>query len=437
MSDTLTLLLNSFFSDIHFQLPGSLSRAAFKDNPRQVTSFTDENTEQHFGGGVGLQWFPAENVELNLPLSYRGNFIKTTDWGAYLSRTIYTVEARPQGSVTFDLAGMPARLLGGVDTSFARLNGDRFKNEARTDHEASFNYSQWTVGPYLTARLSPLPNLSFTTGVRFDMAESGGQNTDSSIDEAKSFTAFVYEGGIVFNPTQDLKLYARYSSLFRYPFVDELAEILGYFPGSDQFNSGLKPERGFNAELGAAYRFGNILDINANFFFMALEDEIAFVNPRNVNLDKTRRLGTNVGLNFMPVDFLSLGVSYSFVNAIFTAGPNRNNNVPLVPVHKIYGDLMISFPSGLELGPNFEFSSDSYFGGDNANSGDMIDSWFLFGARARYAITRENREFAFIVTGKNLLNRSYAPVGFYDSFSGYALYPADGRSINVSVQYRF
>ena len=467
LRENLNLSLNAFFSDLYFQLPGGLDKEHFKDDPTKalrddgatwpdpnyVPNFDDENTEYHFGGGVGLQWFPAKNAELNLPLSYRGKLTRMDmasfynadlmTLGSYTDRTLHTVEARPQGSVTFSPADMDLRILGGVDVYFVNLDAVSFGKVDHSGASSSYTISEWTIGPYLTARFSPLSNLSLSAGVRFDTAIIDASKPRNHIDENKSYTAFVYEGGLVFNPLKELKLYAKYSSLFRYPFVDELAQVSGYM---DKFNAKLKPETGFNAEAGVAYKPGKILDINANFFFMGLKDEISYNNDTNANenLDKTRRLGTNVGLNFTPADLLSFGVSYSFVDAVFTAGDNKDKHVPLVPAHKINGSLTVRLPFGLDFGPNCEYTSASYYGQDYANKADMLEQWFLLGASARYTLKKEGREFALQINAKNLLNTRYASYGtaFFDEYIPtpaweYTLYPADGRSINISLQYRF
>ncbi|MCL2129717.1 MAG: hypothetical protein FWH35_05095, partial [Treponema sp.] len=107
--------------------------------------------------------------------------------------------------------------------------------------------------------------------------------------------------------------------------------------------------------------------------------------------------------------------------------------------HKIYGSLTAKFPFGLEFGPNVEYTDAAWFGGDNENSGEKLSSYFLLGARARYARKIDNREFSFIVNASNILNKSYATSGFRSSMDGsrYSYYPADGFSINLTMQYRF
>jgi iron complex outermembrane receptor protein len=444
--DNLSLSFNGFFSDLYFQLPGGLTKEEFEDDPRQalayggVPNWNDENTERHFGGGAGIQWNPAENIELNLPLSYRGKLIKAdmASWDSYTDRTVHSFEARPQGSVQFDLFGMSLRLLGGVDLYHARLGSDIFSDKPRTAKDNSFEISQWTIGPYLTARFSPLPILSVSAGARFDTALTTSKNDDHTADGDKTHNAFVYDAGIVITPLADLKVYAKFATLFRYPFVDELVAqpTSGSWPSPGSFNNNLEPEKGFNTEIGGAYRLGTMLDVYANLFFMRLEDEIAFSTGTypNENLDKTQRLGTNMGLSFKPIDFVSLDASYTFVNAIFIDGVNKGKHIPLVPQHKLYGSVMAHLPFGLSFGPDFEFESERYSGGDNANTNetDKIGSIFLIGAKIRFVLDKDGRQFALQLTGRNLADLHYTTNIYWGAY-----YPSDGRSINVSVQYRF
>ncbi|GHV85752.1 TonB-dependent receptor [Spirochaetia bacterium] len=452
ISETMKISFNGFFADLYYQLPGGLSKDEFEKDPKQALDFygspnlKDENTERHFGGGIGVQWFPTDTIELNLPLSYMGKLIKSdmASYSSYTDKTLHSMEARPQGSVTFTIANKPLRLLGGADIAFSRLGSGIYSDPAYTTKTNSFEISEWTIGPYVTARFSLLPNLYVSAGVRFDNAIISAKNRDGTADGNKTFTALVYDGGIVYNPLEELKLYAKYASLFRYPFVDELAEVY-----SGKFNSNLKPEKGFNVEAGTAYRFGTMLDISANLFFMQLEDEIAYNNTTNANenMDKTQRLGTNVSISLMPITWLSIDTSYSFVSAIFAGGGNKDKSVPMVPEQKIYGSLMAYLPCGeakLGFGPDLEYVSACYYGQDFANKADTMDPYFLLGMRVRFVLDKNNKRLTLQITGKNLLDTRYAAYGtaYYNTYTSpavwqYTLYPADGRSINVLLSYRF
>ena len=461
VGDSMQLSFNGFFSYLYFQLPGSLSKEQFEDDPKQALypdwnsppypayfkNKDDENTEYHFGGGLSFRWFPAENIEFMLPLSYRGKSVTSNmaSSGNFYEITVHSTEARPQGSVIFNINDTELRLLGGVDFYYTYLY-----SEADGAFPDSNTVSERTIGPYLTARFSPLPGFFISAGSRFDLAVFKAENRGSSVDDSKTFTAFVYDAGIVYNPLENLKLYARYAALFRYPFIEELVQYSTLW-GPGQFNSGLKPEKGFNAEAGAVWQHKDRIRINADFFFMQMEDEINWNGTANENMDKTRRFGTNAGINLFPSDFISIDISYSWVHAFFAGGANKDKQVPLVPRHKIYGNLMIHLPFGLSFGPDFEYTSSRYEGGDSSNTKDPVEACFLLGARLRFVFAdsagqpepagespgssprdKGKNHLALQITGKNLLNKNYASYVYYGAY-----YPADGLSINVSLQYRF
>ena len=446
LSDALRLDISASFADLYYQLPGGLTRDQFSDDRAQAVNPNDENTERHLSGDVKLQWFPGDTLEISLPLSYTGKFIKSdmASYPSFINRNTSAFEARPQAAFNTAVAGMPLRLLAGVDFYLAGQDVETYKDKAREAKDAnkSASASEWTLGPYLTARFDPLSRLSLSAGLRFDTANIAAETEDSSVDESRQSNAFVYDAGIVFNPITALKLYAKYAALFRYPFIDEQAQYSGY---NNKFNVDLAPEKGFNAEAGLAYRLGKIARVDAGFFFMRLEDEIAFDNVKsaNINMDKTRRLGTNIGLSAAPIDLLSLDLSYSYVDAVFIDGVNRDKHVPLVPAHKIYASLMAHLPLGLSFGPTFEFASGCYYGQDVANAADSMDAWFMLGARARFTLNRDSGRLELQITAKNLLDAHAAAYGtvYFDSFIAnawvYTLYPADGRSVNVSLRYQF
>ena len=433
IGDTIQFSFNGFFASLYCQLPGALYTKDYKNNPTLALNPNDENTEYHYGGGFSFRWFPTETIEFILPLSYRGKSIYSdmASYSSYTGKTIHSAEARPQGSAVFDIAGMPLKIRGGIDLYYSRLEGD----VDSLFSPAAYTISQWVIGPYVTARFSPLPNLSFSAGSRFDTATLKAETLSGNADGNKTYHAFVYDAGIAYNPLDMLKLYARYAALFRYPFTDEIVGVYG-----TGFNTGLKPEKGFNAEAGVVWQLKDILNFTANFFYMQLEDEIN-VDPVtwiNANLDKTRRLGTNVGLRFTPADFISFDGSYSWVHAVFTGGQFKDKRVPLVPMHTIYGSLMVHLPFGLSFGPNIEYASNRYYSGDFDNAADAMDGYFLWGARVRFVLDKNNQQLALEITAKNLLDTTYATFGTYAYWlPDYSYYPADGRSINVSVNYRF
>jgi iron complex outermembrane receptor protein len=433
VTDKLSLTIQASLADLDYQLPGGLSKADYENDPTQAVNWADEDSEHHVTGGLSLSWLPNDILELELPLSYMGKFIETdmASYPSYSNRNIHTGEAKPQISANLDIAGMPLRLLGGVDLYYAWLDQTGYSDKQRTTKTNHFTISQFTVGPWVTARFDPFQKLTLSAGLRFDTEFIDGKNTDGSADGHKTNQAFVYDGGIVFRPLDGLKFYAKYSSLFRYPFTDEQTSYYGY--GGDEFLD-LEPEKGFNVEGGIGFKLKDMLSVNGNLYYTQLTDEIAYnsLTYKNDNIDKTRRIGSNVSLGFSPIQYLEFQGAYSFVDAVFMEGVDKDKHIPLVPTHTVYVSATGKFPFGLSFGPTIEYRGESYRGGDTANSQEKIEAYVLYGAVLRYVLEKDKQNLAIQITAKNLLDTRHTSNIYYTAY-----YPGDGRSINVSVQYRF
>ncbi|GMO55269.1 MAG: hypothetical protein Ta2G_14310 [Termitinemataceae bacterium] len=447
ITDSLNLAAKAGFSSLYYQMPGSLLKAEYDDNPRQAQmgAYDDDGTERTVTSGLSLQWDPNDILKINLPLSYIGKFMEINMASyllpSFLDRVNNTAEARPQISALLKPAGMSIRILGGLDFYYTNLDVVQYGAKDKTTETNSFDISQWSLAPYLSVNFEPIKILTISAGVRYDSAFVNAKNKDNSVDEEKIFHALVYDAGVVVRPIEKLKIYAKYASLFRYPFTDEMTSFYGY--GTDEFFSNLEPEKGFNAEGGIGFKFNEIFSLNGNFYYTVMEDEIG-LDPillsaytyKNINLDKTRRFGTDINLTITPIKYIELGASYSFVDAIFMEGDNKNKQIPLVPQHTVYAKLSGKLPFGLSFGPDFEYRTESYQGGDNANEQEKTDAYFLLGAFIRYKLEKHN--FVVQVTAKNLLDQKYSSSIYYRNYMyDSAYYPGNGREINLALQYSF
>ncbi|HUW69426.1 MAG TPA: TonB-dependent receptor [bacterium] len=433
LSDVLSLSAQAALADLGYQMPGGLSLAQFEDDPTQAVNWADEGTERQYSGGLGLEWLPSDALQIELPLSYsyRDIHVDMASWLTYTDRAVQTAEARPKLTAGFSADGIPVRLVGGVDLYGAWLDVHAYSDIQRTTESNQFNVSELSAGPYLSAKADLLRNLSLTGGARYDTALISAVNKDKSVDDSIVHGAFVYDAGLSYRPLDGLKLYASYGTLFRYPFTDEQAETSGY--GADQFNVDLKPETGFNAEGGIGIDLADRLSLSGTFYYMSLRDEIAVDSSfHNVNLDQTRRVGSSVELVARPFEFLSINAGYAFVDAVFAAGANEGKHIPLVPAHSASASVNFMLPAGLSIGPSILFKSDAWQSGDNANVLAKVDSYIIYGAQARLDLQRDGKGIAILVAARNLLDTHYAPLVFYGAY-----YPAEGRSVSVSVDYRY
>jgi outer membrane receptor protein involved in Fe transport len=111
----------------------------------------------------------------------------------------------------------------------------------------------------------------------------------------------------------------------------------------------------------------------------------------------------------------------------------------MVAKHTLSASLMVNLPFGLSLGPNVLYKSEMYQGFDYDNALPTIDSSLIWGLQARYAPAKFDGNLALLLTVDNLADTKYAstvysmpPIG-----SVYYVDPSLGRSVNISVQYRF
>jgi outer membrane receptor protein involved in Fe transport len=84
-----------------------------------------------------------------------------------------------------------------------------------------------------------------------------------------------------------------------------------------------------------------------------------------------------------------------------------------------------------------------YQGLDNANTQPAIDSSIIWGLQARYAPPQFDGNLSVLLTVHNLADTKYSSMIYYmGAFAPaqgttYYVEPNMGRSVNVSVQYRF
>jgi iron complex outermembrane receptor protein len=374
---------------------------------------------------------------------------------------------RPKLTAELKPAGMGLRFTGGIDTFFAFAEIDTSSDPVKESNPTVQTMSEFTLGPWVLVNFEPLPILSVNAGLRYDTAfvkthmdawsgmdYSNGPPTPVSYaagDESTDWNAFVYEAGLTVNPFDFLKVYAKYGTQFRYPYLNDLI-VMPFLPGDTiALNTDLKPEKGWTVEGGIGVNIKGIAKFDANMYYLRIDNEILSIltpmqSMATLNLDPINRIGTDIGLTLTPIKYAELNVDYGFVNAEFSEGDFEGKTVPLVAAHTLSASLMLHAPFGLSLGPNVLYKSEMYQGLDNANAQETVDPSLVWGLQARYAIHRFKGELAIMLTVHNLADTKYASMVMnMPAFPSYGIqggptYFVDnnmGRSINLSVQYRF
>ena len=453
-TDRLTLSLGGRYANLEYELPGSLTREEFESDPTQarrtvctefdgdglctasirVANDGDEGRENQFAVDADVVWVGSGvQAELALGYSYKAVESDTASFGSYNDRITNTVSASPGVVIDWFPADVPIRSRVGVDYQWALQDIASFSGPDRATQTNDATLGQWMLGVSASNAISATERVDVTFALRYDRSEIWADKGSAGLDERTMHQAVVFDAGVVFRPVESAKVYVKGGTLFRYPFLDEQADV----NFANQFENDLNPERGFTAEVGVGLFLGRVLQAEVSAYLLQMRDEIAYVGTfgidgRNANIDETRRLGGDLTINSEPIDQLRVSAGYSFVNAVFISGDDKGNQIPLVPNHSIDAELGVRPLTGLEFGPGITYRSSAFQGGDTANTSDKVDQYVLTDLFLRYQPTGLPGDLSLSATIKNVFDVSYAPLVFFGSY-----YPAPGRSFQISASYRF
>lgn len=444
-ADTVIISAGARVADITYELPGSLTKAQIEENPRQAVNQDDDTREHGVGADLAFAWTPSGQFALSVPFDFDFQTVDANmaSWFSYSTRDSYRFEARPQATGTIDLGGPSLRITGGLDLRSASLQVANYLAKDRKDTSGNVRLAeQLNIASFAALRLNIVKELALDASLRYDNVNTRQSKYDSVtynitnalISNVRTNEALVYDFGVNVRPVDELQIYARFGSLFRYPFVDEIFAVM-----TDTVWD-LVPETGINLEVGAALDIDKLLSLNLSAYYLNLHDEIGWVPDftsvdygYNDNIGQTDRFGLEASVRFTPFEFLELDAAYAFVDARFVEGENAGKLVPLVSQHDFKAGLSAVLPFGLSFGPSVHYRGESYAGGDFANEGDKIPEYFLLDASVRFVTAALDGKLSLLATVENLLDLAYAPVVF--SYGAY--YPAPGRTFSFSLSYSY
>ncbi len=436
------------YSDSLTELPGPLSFEQFLDNPRQSINGGEDEIEQdsaRFGVDFNSPT-PLGDATLQTGYSYRDRRSTLND----SDNTLETVNFSPMHRFTFEWGFIQA----GVDTRYDAIDhtgyrADRIRPEdAFTYAESQADFSRWTVGPYVFAKVAVLPRLSISGGVRYELALTDAKNDvfvsdqvyafrpiprtnpvqfepnpnfseNPDVNEGASFEdgQFVYgvagEVGLNYRLRPEASVWLRFNQVYHYPVLDELGAYQG-FVLDPPFNTGLDPETGQNVELGVHYR-GEWMSASATVFGLWLEDEIGFISDGgsgtglNINLPDTRRVGGNIEL---ALNFGNYGAStrWEGVDARFVAGEFSGNRIPLVPTITGVSQFWVEFFPDVRTSIALLYTGDQAHGSDFSNERFRSLEDYLLVDLSLHA--RLNKHLTIFGAIRNALNQQYVSQAF-------------------------
>ena len=430
--------LSLFYNRSEFGMPGALTRAQMADNAKRSTSPNDTFDSESWGLTSGHTLLVGEEGQFHLGLTASRRRAKSandyTAWGywMYYDSTLDSLSLSPSYSDHYRIAGFDNRFTVGIDARFDRLNLAYTYNPQIPLWGVTnkrFELDRLSLAGYAENETFFSETVSLILGARVDRIETESSVNRGSLPDVSS-TEHALSAALLYRPSQQIKAFARASTLYHAPFADEQVNLWGFPPGAIN----LEPETGLCLEAGAVARLAQSWEASLTAFQLDLENEIVY-NPvtfANENYDDTRRRGIEASLSWQRPNVARLSAYYTFVDAKFDAGPNGGNAVPLVPQHVLTVSGEWSVVEDVSLLAAFHATDSQYHGSDYTNTRKKLSGFGTVDLGVRVTPSRVEG-LAVTLSVDNVFDKLYATTGFY----GTSFYPANGRTWRLSASYTF
>lgn len=427
------------FNNIDQEIPGALTRTQALLTPRMASA-----------AAVALD--QARDID-SLRIQNRTRFdwgALTLDVGAFLNvKSLYhpIFEVIDQegadrgGYFRFDYAGDIVEATIGGELRVGDIRSKRFVNLAGKRGAVRFNADQDARAAtlYGELRVKPMERLSLIAGgiyadgkrkqvINVNAASPAQNGTVGRAD----FDAFSPKFGLLFEPAEDVQLYANYSRSVEFPGFNELAQIASFVA--------LDPQRAWTAEVGTRGKTGP-LSWDLTYYRSDIKGELLQFNVgptipvSTFNAGRTRHEGVEAAVQLDLTDWLRLRQVYNGSNFRFRGDAEfGDNRLPVVPKHVYRAELRIG-TDALHVAPNVEWVPDGPF----ADYRNLVSTpgYALIGVTGGARIADGIDAFVDIrnITGKKAIGDISAAIAATPASAIY--YPVERRAISAGLRARF
>ena len=345
----------------------ALTKAEFKDDPRQVTKRLAHGAPQTTYTHQALnsdRWQVGAEYDVTKQLSLKASHFredKTSDFINFFNASTYDYDGNEFSARFTDekfsvIAGLQ-NFDGGRKAS---------TNVTTKDNEAYFisaeHQADWLVN-----------GLTLSAGTRKEKVSYVYKpNIGQALKQSDDLTAWDIGANYKFSP--ELSAFTNFNQAFQTPDIDR------FFLFGGGFNNFIKPAKVKTLNLGLNHTISNNR-LKLVAFYSKLDDEIYF-DPTlgfygtNSNLDKTHKYGFEIQDYLTFNDLLNASVIYNFTRAKIDkessgAGAFNGNDLPGVPKHSVVANLNYRFYQNASLNLNHTWRAKAYAYNDFANNFDQ------------------------------------------------------------------
>lgn len=427
--------------DTASELPGNLTRAQLKDDPRQANPANLAGEQRRDFDLTRLasktSWRPSRVEQLDVSLFYADKDlfhpifqvleIGSEDYGFDVR---YVSDAALNGRANRFIVGLRALQGENLDERFANVGGNSGAPTNRLDQQAT-QLQLYAENQYgLTDHVTGIIGTQALRATRESEDELVIGGVDESADE--TYTAISPRLGIRYEPTPGTQLFGNLSRSFEPPSFAELR----------------RPDGTLNDEQTATtLEIGTRLTRTRYAFEVAyyrawIKDELLTLTdpmgapPATINGGRTLHQGIELGLDWHITERWNLRQAYLWSDFRFDDDEvYGDNELAGIPPHLLRAELQYRAPGGWYAGPTLEWSPGDYYI-DHRNSFEA-DGYAVWGLKLGQ---RGERGWSWFVEGRNLADRRYAATtGVIENAGGAdaaQFLPGDGRSVYAGLEWR-
>jgi iron complex outermembrane receptor protein len=364
---------------------------------------------------------------------------------SYIDTTLQTWSLTPRLSIKNAILGIPSNILTGVDYYDATYHSNRSQFNGFPPIHV-YDLSQQTLAGYWQQTVGLLPMTDFSYGARaqnthlnardrFDPMAPGAFDTQANpLDSSE--TQYALHLGFEHRFNDVFSVFGRAARAFRTPDVDER---VASGPAFDAFfnpipgNFRLKTQTSQDVEGGFRIKAG-MFQMQSSIYNMDLVNEIHFdpVNFFNVNLDPTRRYGSETSTSVRVSDSLLFRSGFAYTRAIFREGPFAGNDVPLVSRYTANAGVTWNvWQNYLVVDATVRGWSERRMDNDQPNRQPLIPA----NATVDFKLSGQYEHFFWSFSVNNVLNALYYDYAVASTFTDgrFSAYPLPGRTYMVKA----
>ena len=426
--------------DSNSELPGNLTKAQLKTNPRQANA----------GNLTGRQQrdFPLYRLSNRTMFNWGDNQLSIGAFYVYkdLFHPIFQVLDIVSEDYGFDIRfDSESELFGRKNiftAGFSPVRGvnkdDRYVNVRGTKGAATASSTQTSVNLdlYVENQHYVLPDLALVLGTQLTLSDRELEDNfladgDNSLD--KSYYGFSPKLGFRYELNDHIQFFTNLSRSFEPPSFGELRGGPTITPVDDQ--SATSFEIGTR---GQTDRFS----WDAVFYRAWVEDELLSLNDANgnslgtINGSETIHQGIELGLQINLFKYIQLRQNYLWSDFTFDGDSvYGDNQLAGAPEHFYKAELLYE-RNKWYAGPNVELVMDDY-AVDHANT-LFTDSYAILGFKAGY---KQTDGFSVFVEAKNITDKTYAAttgaIANANSADSAQFLPGDEASVFIGTEWRY